>query len=79
MLNKVILAVLLMTASVAMASGEQEAAPSQILINNVKIFNGKDNELTPGSVLVENNLIKAIGGNISTNSDATVFFDTAIC
>ena len=72
MLNKSILAVLLMTASVAMASGEQEAAPSQILINDVKIFNGKDNELTPGSVLVENNLIKAIGRNISANSDATV-------
>ena len=35
--------------------------PSYTLIQNVKIFDGVNNRLTPGHVLIENNLIKAVG------------------
>ncbi|MEG0926252.1 metal-dependent hydrolase family protein [Chryseobacterium sp.] len=33
------------------------------LINNVKIFNGKDDRITTGNVLIENNLIKKISAS----------------
>ncbi|MEN8730935.1 MAG: amidohydrolase family protein [Desulfuromonadales bacterium] len=49
-----------------------ETPPDQILIKNVKIFNGVDNKLTSGNVLVENNLIKAIGGNVTAGRGAIV-------
>ena len=47
-------------------------AVGQILIKNVNIFNGIDNTLTPGDVLVENNLIKAIGKDLQADEGATV-------
>ena len=72
MLNKVMVAIFLIFSSVAMAAGEQEVTPNQILIKDVNIFNGKDNKLTPGNVLIEGNLIKAIGINVNGNEDATV-------
>jgi imidazolonepropionase-like amidohydrolase len=56
-------------AGTAMAA---ETPPDQILIKNVKIFNGVDNKLTSGNVLVENNLIKAIGGNVTAGRGAIV-------
>ena len=56
----------------AFAAEEKKEAPTQILIKNVNIFNGLDNKLTVGNVLVEDNLIKAIGGNVSAGPDATV-------
>jgi imidazolonepropionase-like amidohydrolase len=56
-------------AGTAMAA---EAPPDKILIKNVKIFNGVDNKLTSGNVLVENNLIKAIGGNVTAGRGAIV-------
>jgi imidazolonepropionase-like amidohydrolase len=34
--------------------------PKRILINNVHIFNGKDNKLTQGNILIEGKLIKKI-------------------
>jgi imidazolonepropionase-like amidohydrolase len=44
--------------------------PSQILFTNVKIFNGADEELITGKdVLVESNLIKAIGSGLAVASD----------
>lgn len=44
--------------------------PSQILFTNVKIFNGADEELITGKdVLVEGNLIKAIGSGLAVASD----------
>lgn len=46
-------------------------APQQILIKNAQIFNGIDNQLTPGDLLVEGQLIKQIGTNLSA-SDAVV-------
>ena len=41
----------------------QDDAPkaSQTLIQNVRIFDGLNDRLTPGHVLIENNLIKSIG------------------
>jgi imidazolonepropionase-like amidohydrolase len=78
------LAALMMTmpaiSSVASAAGAPRAAKAkaedaktdQILIKNVKIFNGVDNKLTPGNVLVEGNLIKSIGKNVNARPDATV-------
>ena len=43
----------------------------QTLFTNVQIFDGVNNKLTPGSVLIEGNLIKQIGDSISA-PDATV-------
>jgi imidazolonepropionase-like amidohydrolase len=39
----------------------QAAKPSYTLIRNVKIFDGVRDELTPGDVLIEDNLIKQVG------------------
>jgi imidazolonepropionase-like amidohydrolase len=36
---------------------------NRILINNVQIFNGKDNKLIRGNILIEGNLIKTISSN----------------
>lgn len=35
----------------------------KILINNIQIFNGKDNKISKGNILIENNLIKTISSN----------------
>ena len=44
----------------------QEEAPNQVLFENVRVFDGTTDGLTPPtSVLVENNLIKAIGSRAS--------------
>lgn len=37
-----------------------QAKPDQILINNINIFNGKDNKITKGNILIEGGLIKTI-------------------
>ncbi|MEK6234349.1 MAG: hypothetical protein N2C14_06535, partial [Planctomycetales bacterium] len=42
------------------ATAQEKSKPTLILINNVKIFNGVHDKLTPGSVLIENNLIKSV-------------------
>lgn len=36
-----------------------------VLINNVNIFNGKDNKIVKGNVLIEGNLIKKISNTPS--------------
>ncbi len=38
----------------------QNQAPTKILINNVNIFNGKDNKTIKGNILIEGSLIKQI-------------------
>jgi imidazolonepropionase-like amidohydrolase len=49
-----------------------ENSPKQILITNVGVFDGINDELTPSNVLVENNLIKTISEHeISVNPSAT--------
>ena len=51
----------------------QESAPAQILFKNVKIFDGKTNKLSAGQdVLVEGELIKAIGGAASAGPNTHV-------
>lgn len=73
-MKKLIVAVMAVALMVSMAFAAQEKKETlnQILIKNVKIFNGVDNKLTPGNVLVEGNLIKSLGKNISAGSDASV-------
>lgn len=44
-----------------------QVKPTKILINNVEIFNGKDQKTLKGNVLIENNIIT----KISTNAIAT--------
>ncbi len=44
-----------------------QTKPNKILINNVNIFNGKDNKIVKGNILIEGNLIKTI----STEAIAT--------
>ena len=51
---------------------EAKEVPAQILIKDVKIFNGVDNKLIPGSVLVEDNLIKSIGKKVTAGPNATI-------
>ena len=51
----------------------QEKAPTQVLITNVNVWDGTSDGLKNGqSVLVEGNLIKQVGVNISAPADATV-------
>jgi imidazolonepropionase-like amidohydrolase len=42
----------------------QNETPEQILITNVNIFDGVNDGLTAGGVLIEGNLIKQVGGDI---------------
>ena len=44
----------------------------QLLITNVRIFDGVAEKLQPGSVLVEGNLIKAVGTEVAASPDASV-------
>ncbi len=56
------------------ARAVDEAQPSYVLIQNVKIFDGVNDKLTPGHVLIENNLIKAVGA-INTVPEGTTVID----
>ncbi len=57
-----LLATLLLVLAPIASAQEAEVPPPQILFENVRVFDGTSDELTkPTSVLVENNLIKAIG------------------
>jgi imidazolonepropionase-like amidohydrolase len=51
----------------------QSARPSQTLITNVNIFNGKENRIIPGNILIEGQLIKTVSETeISTEAGARV-------
>ena len=50
----------------------QEERPATTLITNINIFDGVNNRLMPGNVLIENNLIKAVGFNVKAPGGATV-------
>jgi imidazolonepropionase-like amidohydrolase len=50
---------------------EKQDEKTFILIENVKVFNGVSNELKSNSVLIENNLIKAVGPRIVPPEGAT--------
>ena len=66
---KYIVFILAFFTSAAFASDEN---PQQTLIKNVRIFDGHNAELKPGPILVENNLIKAIGLSAIAGDGATV-------
>jgi imidazolonepropionase-like amidohydrolase len=60
-------------ASLGLVSYAQDAPePAQTLFQDVRVFNGTDNQLLDVDVLVEGNLIKAIGKDIVAREDATV-------
>ncbi len=64
---------LAMLATSVLADAKEKPLPSQVLIKNVNIFDGKNEKLkTNMSVLVEGNLIKEIGKNLKANDKATV-------
>ncbi len=55
------------------AMGVKEEVPEQILFKGVNIFDGKSNKLNKGmNVLVEGNLIKAIGKGLTAGDKTTV-------
>ena len=62
-------AIMLMTMSF---TAHAQDAESVTLITNAKIFDGVNEKLIDGDVLIENNLIKQVGGDIPAPSDATV-------
>lgn len=53
-------------------AGAQGEKPSYTLITNVNIFDGMHDRLTPGSVLIENNLSKSVGIDVKTPQGTTV-------
>ena len=73
-LNKwYILLTVLIAGFINVVQGAQAVlSPPQTLFTNVKVFNGTDNKLSNVDVLVEGNLIKAIGKKVKGRKDATV-------
>ncbi len=51
---------------------QEQEAPQQTLIKNVRIFNGIDAELAEGNILVENNLIKEISKDAAATSPEAI-------
>ena len=62
----------LVVLSQSLCAQEDEAPSVFTLIQNVKIFDGVNDELTPGHVLIENNLIKEVGAIESVPQGTTV-------
>lgn len=54
------------------ANAEDAKKPTYILIQNVRIFDGVNDRLTPSHVLIENNLIKEVGAVKSFPEGTTV-------
>jgi imidazolonepropionase-like amidohydrolase len=68
-------AILLTTSLLAVSQlpGQDNAdKPSRVLIHNVNIFDGVNNGLKPGSVLIENDLIKEVGTIANVPQGTTV-------
>jgi imidazolonepropionase-like amidohydrolase len=63
---------LLAPLTVAQEAPEKEEEPKQVLFTNVRVFNGVDEKLVEGRVLVEDNLIKEVGEKVEARKDATV-------
>jgi imidazolonepropionase-like amidohydrolase len=78
MKQSIVILALLMIFSVVVTpqtQAEENEATQQVLIKNVRIFNGVDAELTEGNVLVENNLIKEISKDASVSSSEAITID----
>lgn len=52
------------------ARAQDSPKPSYTLISNVTVFDGTNEKTTKGSVLIENNLIKAVGPDVKAPSGA---------
>jgi imidazolonepropionase-like amidohydrolase len=79
-LKSLLLSVAVTTANAGGHTGQPEAEPevSRTLIRNVSVWDGTSDTLSPAqNVLVENNLIKAIGKDAGSNDDATTVIDGA--
>jgi len=50
----------------------EDEAPTQVLVKNVRIFDGLKEKLSAGNVLIEGKLIKSIGKSVKANKNATV-------
>ncbi|MEH6579014.1 MAG: amidohydrolase family protein [Amphritea sp.] len=72
--KKGVLICLLLICSVPVAALES-TGPKQILIKNVRIFNGVDAKLATGNVLVQGNLIKEISPTAKATDPATLVID----
>ena len=72
--KRMLVASLFSTLILSLQLQAQDKAPkaSYTMIKNVKIFDGVNDRLPPGSVLVESNLIKDVGANIQAPTGATV-------
>ena len=51
---------------------QDEHVASYTLIKNINIFDGVNDTLTPGSVLIESNLIKRVGAKVEAPDGATI-------
>jgi imidazolonepropionase-like amidohydrolase len=67
-----VVAALAVTMALPQAQAKKKKKPVQVIFKNVKIFNGVDEKLIAGDLLVENNLIKKIGKRLKAGKDATV-------
>ncbi len=54
-----------------------QTEPNKILINNVNIFDGKENKLVKGNILIEDNLIKTISTDVivPSSEDEIIIID----
>ncbi len=69
----IVLLMLIAIATLTLPLAAQEETSEQILINNVRIFDGESETLTTGNVLVESNLIKIISDSpIQVKSDTNI-------
>jgi imidazolonepropionase-like amidohydrolase len=74
LITRILLTVVMtMTAMHVFANDEAQPLPMQILFKNVNIFDGKSDTLAMGqNVLVEGNLIKQIGPNLSATPETEI-------
>ncbi|MDH3908490.1 MAG: amidohydrolase family protein, partial [Gammaproteobacteria bacterium] len=60
-----------LAASAMSAQAADDEKPAVTVFKNVKVFNGSDDKLIDADVLIEGNLIKQVGKNLSADG-ATV-------
>ncbi len=73
MLTRITLLIGLLFSIPVFASDHEAGSPSQTLFKNIQILNGTDDQLITGKdVLVEGNLIKAVGSGLAVAADVVV-------
>ena len=72
-MNRLACSLALLALTCAGVAVAQDEAPSQVLFENVRVFDGTSDKLTGKTkVLVEGNLIKGIGPSAEAGPGATV-------